>query len=421
MIKRVLCCIFLTTIFQLQSSIVITTSGTYHITYDTSYTPTIPNDSIFKISASNVTLDFGNHIITQDSNAMYPGLDAILVGTGCNNVAIKNVNIQNVSGVGIHVYDACSGISVWDSRIQSCNAGGIFLEGSPNGYGITGATVANTYVNTCTGVDGNPAYGIRMTHGLLGKVKDCYVAFSDAGTTAQAYGIMFDHWCAFQVEKTTIASNGGTGMVAGLASTQSFTGLVEEAIFYKNINRDLTATGTVCGMLLDRSSDILVTTCKSSANLNNQMASIGFLAQGGGQNVFKNCLSELNTGGQYAAGFKLDAEHKSSIINCLIQDQKTITSGIAHGIVLANDCDKCQIVNNQIFNTMGIDASFGIKDERVPSTSAVIKNYAFNNDINYSVTYATDVTLPVISANLSQTPGIPSGVGGILDNIDITP
>jgi hypothetical protein len=400
----------------------ITQSGSYLIGADLIATPTVANDIAILISASDVTLDMGNHLVTQMPGNLQPGFDAIVIETGLSDVTIKNAHVLGVSGVGIHVYDGCTNIGILDSKIEGCNTAGIFFDGSATGIGIIGASVNNCSVSTCTGAGGSPAYGIRMAHGLLGKVINSYIAFNDAGITAPSYGISMESWCAFQIFNSIVVGGGGTNIVAGLSVSQSYTGIVDDTIFYKGTCRDLTATGTVCGVLLDQATDILITKCKCSSNINNQMASFGFLAQNGSQNVFRNCLSEINLGGGYAAGFKFSGEQRSSIIDCIIQDQKTVTSGTAYGVIFTDTCDKCQIIHNEIFNNIGASSSFGIKDERPVSTSAIVKNYAFNNGTNYSVTYTTGVTLPVLSASLSSaSPGIPSGTGGILDNIDITP
>lgn len=397
----------------------ITQSGYHLIGADIIATPTYANDFVIRIASHNVTLDLGNHIITQMPGNLQPGLDAIVISTGYANTRIINANIQNISGIGIHAHDGCVNIGLWDSKLQGCNAGGIVFDGSV--YGIAGVTIGNTHVVTSTGAGGNPAYGIRARSAAMMRITDCYVAFNDAGITTSSYGISFEKCGTFQCLKTTLVGNGGTGFVAGLAISQSSTGAIEDTIFYKNTNRDISGTGTVCGMFIDQSQDIIINRCTSSCNSNPQMAAFGFLVQNGRKNVFRDCLAELNTGGQHAAGFKFSGEYGSNIFNCYIEDQKTTVAGTAYGVLLANNCSKCQIRDNSIYNNKGVDATFGIKDERAECTSAITKNYAFNNGTNYSVTYTTGVTLPVISASTSGAPGLPSGTGGILDNIDINP
>ena len=120
------------------------------------------------------------------------------------------------------------------------------------------------------------------------------------------------------------------------------------------------------------------------------------------------------------AGYALINEAKSSIIRCFSRNNETTVTGTSFGILLTGTCDQCQVRENNLINNLGLSATFGIKDERIPSTSAVIKNYSFNNGTNFSITYTNGITLPIISGSLSANPpGLPSDAGGVLDNTSV--
>jgi parallel beta-helix repeat protein len=417
--KNIFFIVYLCSVTFLFGTVVIDKPGNYKIAKNVTVATNTPNNPAILISSSNVNLDFQNYILSLSTDNTALNIDGITVNNDLSNITIRNITIQNVSGVGIHVLDGCSNINLLNSTIQGCHAAGVFLEGSASGTGIKSCVIHNCQVSSCTGVEGGVAYGIRCENASLGQISNSHVALNDSGITNSAYGIYIENTKAFEVASTTIVGNGGTNLVAGLAIVQSFTGIINEITMYKNTAR---SSGTVCGILLDQSQDIFVSNCKSNANTHNEATAIGFLSQNGQRNVFKDCVAELNTGGTYAAGIRFIGEQNSRVMNCLLQDQKTLSSGTAHGIVFSSNCDLCWATENKIINNLGESSSFGIRDERSSSTSIIIRNYAFNNGTNYSVTYPLTITLPIISVSLSNAlVGITSGVAGVLDNIDITP
>ena len=157
---------------------------------------------------------------------------------------------------------------------------------------------------------------------------------------------------------------------------------------------------------------------KSTGNTSAGQAA-GYWLSNGSCNSLNDCLADDNSGYTWCAGLVLENENQSIIHNSRTQGNLSLT-GTAYSIyLLGNNNNACNIYKNQINNTTGALASFGIVDERTPSTSSVIKNQAFNNGTNYVVTYTTGVTLPVVSGKITGAPGLPSGASGLLDNIDI--
>ena len=121
------------------------------------------------------------------------------------------------------------------------------------------------------------------------------------------------------------------------------------------------------------------------------------------------------------AGFiaEENTSDKKGVIYNWVVDPLDGTTNFIHGLPCY--CISIGLIrNNTLVNNLGIAGSFGIKDERIPSTSVVINNYSFNSGTNYSITYTNGITLPIISGSLSANPpGLPSDAGGVLDNTSV--
>ena len=117
----------------------ISKPGLYQLGENVTYSPTVPNDIIFQITASDVEFDLGDRFIAQDGASVQTGLIAIQVASGLSNVVIKsstNGSIQNIRGTGIQVLSNCSRIMIDNITTFSCEDRGIDFIGG-DGVPIT--------------------------------------------------------------------------------------------------------------------------------------------------------------------------------------------------------------------------------------------------------------------------------------------
>lgn len=217
------------------------------------------------------------------------------------------------------------------------------------------------------------------------------------------------------------ASNAGESSV-GFGSLGGANNYFDQCVATNNIG----TTAESYGFSFESEAGAQVTSCDAIGNLG-LFESAGFYAVTGTSNSFINCQAIDSQSTGTAAGFILRSELNSRIENCVMQDNTSTDSGagISFGILLDADiagllpCAQCYINHNSLSNNTGGFASFGIMDIAVnASTSFVASNFAFNNGINYSVTYPSAM-LPVVSGSFSGT--LPAtGTTGSFDNIDIS-
>lgn len=408
------------TILHADSSANITSEGEYFLSSDHIFDPSNQTSSAFVIDADNVTFNLNGYFIIQTNQK--PTVDAIIVNPNRSNVIIKNGTIKNFSGSGIRVKDGNSSITIANTALTNCKTSGIFFDGNTSGTGIKNSLIYNCTITSCTGASGNPAYGLRIVNGNNITVEDTLIVGCDAASTSSGYGVRIESSTGCECSRCKSTLNGGFKESAGFSLLLSNDCLLKECISTQNSGRDTSVSSTSCGFLLDQCNKTLVFKSQSIANNSLSSGTIGFCARSGSRNIFEDCFSQVNTGSSYAAGFELSAETKSYIVKSTSRGNKTITSGIGAGIVLSNACSNCYLKDNALINNSGIAASYGIIDYRSPSTSLIVNNYAFNNGTNFSVTYATGILLPLVSGSLSQPlPGMPTQVGGILDNLSLTP
>jgi hypothetical protein len=375
--------------------------GLFLLDVTRAYSPTTNNDSIINITSSNVTLDFQGNSISQGSNNTQTGLDGVAINSGLTNITIKNAHIQNLSGVGIRINSACTKITIKDSLIETCYSGGILLSGP----GVSGIEVGNTRISTCTGVNGGPAYGIRSISAAAANIHDCIINQNDASTTSSGYGISLENSQLCVLSDNNIVSNGGSGIAAGISLTACNNVILQNLFVANTICHDTTYAGTAYGFYINQSTNTLSLNCRSAANINSSSYCYGLAVQDGQKNVFESFISGFNKATQQCAGILLQNESQSILNNSISRGNSTTVAGTAYGILLTGTCDQCSLNTNQLLNNKGVTATFGILDQRNPSTSIILGNLAFNNGTNFSVTFPFGVTLPVTTASLSVVPG----------------
>lgn len=397
---------------------VIDTPGLYTFGGDMPYEPTGPDDTAILIACSNVIIDLMNYSIFQDVN-LDPGLTAIALADNVNNITIRNGFINEISGVGIAVGDGCTNVTIQGMVIGGCNDAGISFDGTSSG--ITGALIERCNVNTSTGVSGSPAHGLRMVNSTTITVLDSSFSYNDAGTDSVGYGVYMDH-CYNCIFSNVLFSNNG-----GLGGYGVYGSIVQDCEFLSciarnTISRDLSGTYTAAGFYIEQGEDVVFDNTRSLEAQSSSGEAYGYLMRNGALNIFKGSFAGINTGAVGAAGFRFEEELSLAMLNNNVsQSNITTSTGFAFGIIFDDNCDKCQVVGNQIFDNFGVEGTVGVADTRNPSTTVFFKNYAFNNGTNFSVTYPVGVTFPVVEGDLNGTLGLPTTPYCELNNISVNP
>lgn len=398
---------------------VINQPGEYAYGMDFFVQPQIANDAIIIITVSDVSLNLGNIILTQMNSV--PGLQGVVVQPGLQNIIITGGNFSNLTGQAVVVNDGCNNFTLDSMHMDSCNGGGILLDGLTTGTGIFGAIINNCTIISSTGINGTPAYGIQLNSATDIHVTNCICNNNDAVTTSSGYGFIAQSCNNCEFVSCIAEYNGGNTQAAGIALFQSNNCKITYCNVFNNLTRDSSSTTTTFGIFLNQCTQTIVDYCESIKNINtNGGIAIGIGSSFGTSNLFTNCLSQGNVGSFFAAGFQLNTETSSYISDGTSRDNSA--TGSAYGIYLNGSNNNCYVQNSFVISNMGTINSFGINDALVPSTNLIIKNYAFNNGTNYNVNYGNGITLPIISASLSQNPpGLPAGASNAIDNISVNP
>ncbi len=399
--------------------VIISQPGLHLITYARDYYPDINNDPVIRIDASNVTLDFQGFTIGQGFGNTQTGIDGVSISAAQSNITIKNAFIKNLSGVGIKIGNACSKVRILDCWIEGCQTSGILLNGTVPG--VIGVEIKNSRTLTCTGAAGSPAYGLRAIKAASLLVDNCIFAQNDASTTSSGYGVSIENSQQVSMTNCTIASNGGSGIAAGVACTASTKVFINNCFAENNTNHDTTYSGSAFGFWINQSSSVLMTNCRGSANTNTSSYCYGIALQDGQKNVVETSIAGFNSATQQCAGFLLNNEYQSLCTKNEVRGNTATSAGTAYGFLLSGTCGQCYIEKNKIISNSGTSATFGILDERNPSTNLILANLAFNNGTNYSVTYPVGVMLPVTNVNMSAFPGFTNISAANYENINVTP
>ena len=308
-------------------------------------------------------------------------------------------------------------------HITGCHQGGILVDGNAiTGTGIGAILIDKSLISACTGFDGAPAVGLKIINTSEALINECFILHNDAGITSSGYGMQFIGCSFAKVFNCCTDSNGGYNLVAGISMSQSTSCLFSNCISANNMARSADATSLCVGFYLNQCNKVTFKDCRGSSNTNLGGKVGGFLSQFGTPNVIQNCESEGNVGATASCGYELHSSSNANIIHSESTLNETTNSGNAFGILLSGTNVNCDIHDNYVAFNQGIDASFGLYDEKTESSSLFIRNKAFDNGTNYVVNYPVGITLPRLLGSLSDTgSGLPSGVGGLLDNLDINP
>lgn len=408
---------------ELYSSHIVTQlnkPGLFQLGMDLECDPTFTGDCIILVNTSDIIIDLNQNTLSQVNGNFVPGFNAITINPGCSNVTILNGTIGEVTGIGIYVSDGCSDIYINDLTVKNCNNAGILFDGILTGTGISGGSIRHSSILTCTGVDGSAAFGLHMIKCKTMIINDVFFSGHDALTTSSGYGISCEYCQAIELSDCKIAATGGNDLAVGIYLMESNNILLKNCLTFGTVARSAQATARSYGILAQGCQHIWLNGSTSVSNYNLEAGGVGFALHNGARNLIENSFAQSNVGYSYGAGFELYNETESYVTNCKTRGNKAYATGSGYGIYLKDTCTRCYIEDNSLVNNGGVAASYGIMDESPISTNLVLSNYAFNNGINYNVTYTTDVVLPVLEGFLSTKPGIPTSAVG-LNNISIYP
>lgn len=392
-------------------------SGIYNFGGGIFADPTDINDAILTISANDVILDLGDNVLSQTSTNQVAGLVGVRVINGFRNVVIQNGRIFSVTGFGIEIQQGCQGIGLMNLNINDCDAGGIKIDGISASrvqtVRIDGCTVAS-----CTGAAGGQAQGIILNSVSAVIIQNCLVAGNDALTTSSGYGLAAQDCMLLSLGDCRFAVNGGYQEGAGVYLKTSTNCLFRDCFFNSNIGRSSASDAFAAGAKLEDNKNARFIDCEFSSNIN-PFANVSGIKNTRGQNMLvQNSLIENNSGGLTSCGIELIHNTRSQCIENTIRNN---TAATGYGMKLTGTNQLCFIASNDLISNVGTTTSFGILDEKDPSTSTFMLNRAFNHQTNYFISYPVGISLPRVIGSLSDSMiGLPSNTGGLLDNVDVT-
>lgn len=383
----------------------IDTPGSYPLGSTITADPISINDTIITISASNVFLDINDYILTQLSTNTLSGLAGIFVEPNLSNITIQNGTIENITGTGIYISDGCSQIYISKLLLTSCNEGGILFAGSTTGTGITEATITNCFINDCTPLYPNNAYGIRMqaTSNII--IENCIINHSQTTLTTTGCGISLESCANCEITHCKAFNNGGTLFGAGMAILQSNGCNINNCSAGNNLVTTLNTTGTACGYYIGLSNIALFSNCYGNHSVNSLGNSIGFYANNNNNIFFENCIGSANIGGKLAAGLYSTNDNVIGILYNIFNINTTLlATGTAYGIVL-NGTQKSSINGNTVSNNTGVQG-YGLVDTTTDTNNLIISNLSFRNTTTGYVVNFTSGSLPVLFATNNNFAGL---------------
>ncbi|MBM3886779.1 hypothetical protein FJ364_02505 [Candidatus Dependentiae bacterium] len=412
-------------------------SGYYFLSTDIQANPGRTGLAVIYISASDVVLDLGNRSIVVNPTSTISNSVAIQLAPGVNNITIMN-GIISGAGKYADIETGILGVSntnvtLEDIQVLKCSVAGINFDTAKslfvksvhvygtgsigmNIYNSLDGAIANSSFSGClsdTEVSTDNAFG-------LGADKCRNFALDNVATTNNssksgcAFGIYLSGCTGFICNKISTSSNTVTGsgkLCAGLrllsSSGCSFTdctannnkGLSTEtttfgySISYKsngNIFNNCESINniggnSVAGFWISASRNNTLQGCSSLSNGSTENAAYGIFSSGAGtHNFIRECKSNANysTAGT-AYGIAFSNEKRSVVEKCEINSNDGGT-GTAYGIALLDTCVNMVVEYNKIFANTAASAQYGFKDFATNSTTLLRGNTAFGHGRSFA-------------------------------------
>lgn len=112
---------------DIHAGLVLSIAGTYCLSEDVHWTPSLPGQSAITIVHDNVRLDLKGHLLEQARSRLNNSV-AITVANDTSNVVITNGFISGFSGLGIYVKSGVNTISITNLKIRECGYNGLFSD-----------------------------------------------------------------------------------------------------------------------------------------------------------------------------------------------------------------------------------------------------------------------------------------------------
>lgn len=370
----------------------INQSGSYRLN-GIDYTPTSSNDSIIRISASNVNLDLRGNIFLQ--GGAVAGLTGISIDEGMSNITINDGIFSGLTGYAIQINGNCSNIVIENVATVSCLLGGIQLNGTitneisdcvirscglsllgsaTNGVGFdldycNRIIISNCTINNC-GNSINTFTGISMDNTFNCTLEDIEVN-NCIGSTMLGMNLNNASRCVFKSciirdNSSSVDIMGGINL-SGASSLNVFA----SCLVTRNI-----AAGRFGGFRLSPGGvqNNLVRDCTVQGNSGGSGAGspvIAFEMAGNSadnyQNTFLNCLAQNNNAvgaGNICVGFQINDSHFGIMNNCIASANNS-ASDAAGGLYFVSGTggNNWQVKGNQFIRNIGVNNanSFGAR------------------------------------------------------------
>lgn len=267
-----------------------------------------------------VTIVDDNVLLCLNSYRIYGGATGVIVNSGVKNVIIKGGNIGPTSGNGILVNTGCSNVGMYDLDINNCLVG-ISLLSTVTSINIVNCDVAGCTtglkVSSCSGLLlQNSSFHYNTVDGIL--LED-----SDSATIIQ---------CDMSANTTGITLSSSSGIVVESCNA---------------------CTNSQAGFSLINSSDNYFRSCNAIRTTGNA-DTYGFVSVAGRGNIFVECNAKNSTtssalAAERVAGFMFNIdEYESMLANCKCDGTTVGLGGLAYayGVLLDLKFDALAFLTN---------------------------------------------------------------------------
>jgi hypothetical protein len=368
----------------------------------------ISADSIISIQSSNVVLDLGQRIISQEN--LISSVTGISINSNLSNITIKNGTIRNISATGIVVSNGCSQITIENVVLENCAGRGIDFRGTLNS-GIQDCLIRGCSLLKNCAVSPSD---VVISLSLCSRVTIENSILNNNGSSTRSLSVIELEECsACECNNISINGNSGSTLIGielnstgscifngctirkNFALTTTLTGIAlnntsrasNSLNVFENCSiAENSATTTCVGyLLLDRAQQNILNQCSAIGNIGSS-AAIGFQFQriSSGlitENSLIECLASNNFSTREAAGYYINGSSFCSLIRC-IAAFNTATTGICSGLTfIGSGGSNWAIVDCQFFRNFGNSTanSFGIR-RAVGSNNLFTRSIAFNNN-----------------------------------------
>lgn len=379
---------------------VIDLAGNYEYGADNIMSPTDPDDAIVCVTTSNMVVDLGEHVFAQEIGNDVGGFNGVVVSPNLKNITIRNGNIGRLTGAGILIGEGCENVVIENIQVKECPAGGIVLAGTTMEM-IKDGSIIDCLVISCTGNGGAPAYGIRLVECDNFVVKNCTLQDNDAGTVASGFGLSLESCDSCKIINCSAQGNGGNLLGAGISLFQCRWTIMRNCNSINTIARSSSASSKAVGFLINDCDHTTITDCIVKHSNSSLAQAFGFELIDGSDNACILCNSRNNSGATLAAGFALNGtESETALMKCMSRINSGGVAGTGYGIYI-NGPQNCDIWNNQLVGNTGL-IGVGLKDTTTDTTNLIAGNVSFRNTTTAFEVNRTSGSLPVLFATVGD-------------------